>query len=458
MCPVRAPVGALALLCALAPAGARAQEPSPSPPAPPAEVGEARSTGLPPGVEWTFNFDAAAGAFGFMNSLYANPKPEQPSGDLSGNWLESYAKPSLAGTFTSAASWQIYGTVAAVGERTFAAPPSIVGEDASSFMVDDLHLGWRSGRWLGGSENVLDFTVGRAQYQLGHGMLLWDGTAEGGTRGGYWSNARRAFQFAAIGRFKPGPHTLETFYLDKDDLPEADTGSRLWGANYQYSIGGKTTIGASYLRLFARRGAAPQRDGMNVFNLRVDAASLPGIPGLSLEGEYARETNGDLFASDAWNARLAYQFGGAWAPRLSYRYAFFEGDDPATVRREAFDGLFTGFSDWGSWWQGEIAGGYFVSNSNLVSHQVRLHLQPRESIGTNLILYQFLADEPASVAPGVTARDVAFEVDWITDWEVNGNFTFSFVGAYANPGRFVEQLYDRRKDFAYGIVYVAYSY
>ena len=26
-----------------------------------------------------------------------------------------------------------------------------------------------------------------------------------------------------------------------------------------------------------------------------------------------------------------------------------------------------GFSDWGTWWQGEIAGEYFLSNSNLRS-------------------------------------------------------------------------------------------
>ena len=54
-------------------------------------------------------------------------------------------------------------------------------------------------------------------------MLLWDGAAEGGTRGGYWTNARKAFELAAIGRFKPGNHTIEAFYLDKDELPEADS-------------------------------------------------------------------------------------------------------------------------------------------------------------------------------------------------------------------------------------------
>ena len=158
--------------------------------------------------------------------------------------------------------------MSAVGERTFSAPPSLVGEDASSFKVEDLQLGWRSGKAVGSGDNVLEFTVGRAQYQLGHGLLLWDGAAEGGTRGGYWSNVRKAFAFAAIGRFKPGHHTLEAFYLDKDDLPEADTGSRLWGANYQYAIGEDTTLGATYMKWYAHRDVKPQRDGLNVYNLR----------------------------------------------------------------------------------------------------------------------------------------------------------------------------------------------
>ena len=38
---------------------------------------------------------------------------------------------------------------------------------------EDAYLGWRSGTLLAGlGENALDFTLGRTQYRLGHGMLL----------------------------------------------------------------------------------------------------------------------------------------------------------------------------------------------------------------------------------------------------------------------------------------------
>ena len=353
-------------------------------------------------MEWTFNIDATIGAFGFHNSFYTDPKPEQPSGDLGDNWFEGAVKPALTATYTSPRSWQVYGKVSVVGERTYGADPTVLGEDASSFGVEDLAVGWRSGDVLGDDlgTNVLELTVGRAPYELGHGFLIWDGAAEGGTRGGYWTNARKAFELAAIGKFTPGHHTVEAFYLDKDDLPEADSESRLWGANYEYAIGEDSTIGATYMSWSADTEEAPERDGLEVYNLRVFTAPFSGLRGLSFEAEYAREDNGEALDSYAWTALAAYEFGLPWSPRLSYRYAFFEGDDPDTLANESFDPLFTGFYDWGTWWQGEIAGEYFVSNSNLISHQLRLHTAPLDAVESGLILYDFRLHRPA-----------AFEVD-----------------------------------------------
>ena len=90
--------------------------------------------------------------------------------------------------------------------------------------------------------------VGRSRYRLGHGFLLFDGSAEGGSRGGYWTNARQAFELAAIARLQPGQHKFELFYLDKDELDEGETGSRVYGANYELRLGAddSTTLGATY--------------------------------------------------------------------------------------------------------------------------------------------------------------------------------------------------------------------
>ena len=415
----------------------------------------ARPTGLPGKVQWEFNLDAGAGAFGFSNSLYTNVRPD-PSGDLSDNWFESFVKPKISGSY-GLSKGELYGAVSAVGERTFDAPPPLVGTEASSFQVEDLYLGWRSGTSLSVGENALDFTVGRTQYRIGQGFLLWDGGGEGGSRGGFWSNARKAWQFAGVGRFKPKNHTFEAFYLDRDEVPENETGTRLYGGNYQLALGENNTIGATYLHFNTDSLAA--RDGMSVYNLRAYVAPFKRLPGLSLGAEFAREDNGDLIASTAWMAQGAYELSKVgWKPKLSYRYAFFEGDDPGTTENEGFDSLLPGFYDWGTWWQGEIAGEYFLSNSNLISHQVRVHLTPSESLSGGLMGFVFQLDQPASFGPGVTSKDLATELDAYADWKVNSNFVVSFVAAFAHPQEAAQQGFDRTDDFTYGMIYVGYAY
>jgi len=421
---------------------------------------DSKPTGLPKKIAWTFNFDAGWGTFGFANSLFNNPKEPGVNENLSDQWFEGYVKPALSGVYQFKSSSEIYGKISAVGERTYGSVPAAFGEDVSSFQAEDLYIGWRSGkRFQGLGENALDFSVGREQYQIGHGLLLFDGAAEGGSRGGYWTNARKAFQFAAIGRVKPGRHVIETFYLDKDELPEADSGSRLWGTNYEFTLGEETTLGATYLKWFADPAIEPGRDGLNVFNVRAYASPIRRLPDLSFEFEYASERNGAALDSNAWTLQGAYEFAEAtWTPTLTYRYAFFQGDDPLTARNEAFDPLFPGFYDWGTWWQGEIGGEYFLANSNLKTHLIRADVSPTDAISGGLLVFKFVADHPRSVGPRVTDSDLALEIDAYVDWKLNRNFTISFLGAYADPGKAVQQLTGRTKNLTYGMVYVGYSY
>ncbi|HVH55682.1 MAG TPA: hypothetical protein VM791_05490 [Vicinamibacterales bacterium] len=448
---------------ALVPSTLRAQEGADKSPQNANDQGsgeQTRSTGLPPRIKWTGNLDAGWGTFGFANSLFINPREPGVEENLSDQWFEGYVKAALSAVYALDSSGALYGKASVVGERTYGSVPAQFGHDVSSFGPEDLYLGWRSGNSLPGlGDNVVDVTIGRSQYQLGHGFLLYDGAAEGGSRGGYWTNARKAFQFAAIGRLRPGAHTMETFYLDKDELEEHDTGTRLWGANYEYRFGSQTTVGATYLRLFADADLNPDRDGLNVFNIRTYTAPLAKTPQLSFEFEYASERNGDALESNAWTLQAAYELTRlTWKPTLTYRYAFFEGDNASTTANENFDPLLPGFSDWGTWWQGEIAGEYFLSNSNLKSHLVRVHVTPLESLSGGLLFFDFLLDDPQAAGPEVTASDVAFEIDAYAEWELNGNFTLSFIGAFADPGKAVQQSSGRTKNFSYGMAYVAYSF
>ena len=412
--------------------------------------------GLPAGLDWEFNLNAGVGVFGFANSLYTNPKPDQPSGDLSDNWWEGSIKPALGATLTMENSSQLYGKASVVGERTYRTPPPLVGEEAASFDVEDLYIGWRSGTSIGGGENVLDVKIGRAPFKIGNQMLIGDGGAEGGSRGGYWSGARKAFEMAGIATFHSGMHKVDVFYLDKNELPESESKSKVWGANYELSLGEATTLGATYMTFSADPAVRQERDGLDVINVRAYTAPIPSLQALSFEAEYAQEDNGNFLDSTAYNLKVAYQLETKWQPKISYRYAFFEGDDPNTAKNEAFDGLFTGFSDWGDWWQGEIAGEYFVSNSNLISHQLRVHTKPSEAISSGLIFYDFLLDNPQSA--GVTSDKVATELDWYMDWSINDNFAVSFVAAVAEPGDAVKESSGRTDTFWYGMIFGSYSF
>ena len=77
-----------------------------------------------------------------------------------------------------------------------------------------------------------------------------------------------------------------------------------------------------------------------------------------------------------------------------------------------------------------------------------------------MLFYKFSLDQPRVVrTPEVTAtRTSAFEIDAYSDWKVNANFTLSLVGAYADPGKAVQQATGRTKNFAYGMVYIGYSF
>ena len=408
------------------------------------------------GAKWTFNFDATWGTFGFANSLFQDPREHTPI-DLSDQWFEGTMKGALNGVFTLSSSAQLYGSVSAVGERTYGAAPRIVGPDISSFGAEDFFVGWRSGKSIGSGENVIDVVVGRVPYRIGNGMLLADGSAEGGSRGAYWSNARRAFEFGAVARFAPGPHKIEAFYLDRDDLPEHDIGTRLTGVNYEFAAAEHSTVGASWFRTFANPDDALRRDGMNVFNARA-YTTPPVLRGFGVDAEYAAERNGDLVDSHAWTAEPSFAFESAWTPKLSYRYAFFQGDDPDTLQNEAFDSLLTGFTDWGTWFQGEIVGGYAVSNSNLISHRARIHVEPTDTVSGGLMLYKFQIDQPGTFEGGVTSRDLANEADVYVDWQIRERLTASFVMAFADPQAAAEQAFGRTKNFRYGLVFLAYKY
>ena len=113
-------------------------------------------------------------------------------GDLSDNWSEASIKPALSAEYTTSSSSQIYGKFSAVGDaHLWRGADDWWATTLPRSTSRMLYIGWRSGNSLGDlGENVLDFTVGRTQYKLGHGMLLCDGSARTAVRGAVTGPAR----------------------------------------------------------------------------------------------------------------------------------------------------------------------------------------------------------------------------------------------------------------------------
>ena len=102
---------------------------------------EPRPTGLPSPLQWTFNFDAGWGTFGFANSLYINPKDPGTNQDLSDQWFVGFVRTALSGVYARPSSSELYGKISAVGERTYGAVPEAFGHDISSLVAITVMLG-----------------------------------------------------------------------------------------------------------------------------------------------------------------------------------------------------------------------------------------------------------------------------------------------------------------------------
>ncbi len=168
------------------------------------------------------------------------------------------------------------------------------------------------------------------------------------------------------------------------------------GANVDYTFGesGAGDAGWRYMRVY-REGTGEDAD---VYDGR---ASWTALPGLTFSGEYAYEDSRRIHGK-GYYAQALYEFQDvAWNAALTYRYALFNDE---------FNTLAYGYTDYGYWFQGEIAGNYPLFNNNLESNMVRAEGRSRAKAHCQSLLLQLHARRSA-VVRRCPSDDFGDEVD-----------------------------------------------
>ncbi len=301
---------------------------------------------------------AGGATFGTWNSWFGNSK--QVIGSDPDVWFEAFTEFGLSGR-ANVFGGELYGALTGVYTGQRQEDPR--GNNSNdSVNLEKAFVGWRYDRGIPtgiASLDIdsIDLSVGRQEYRIGSGFLIWDGTFRRRDNVGFQFDPRQVWQLAGVGRIGVGPLTIEGFYLNpeaENDYRRMTVEAKGWGINAEYDLdtirilGG--TLGATFGHVFDGDGL-PIREGGNIYNARANITPLPtSLPGLSLYGEVAYEENGSRAQALGYALQAGYQVTEWWGtPSLSYRYAYFSGDDPDTDNKdEGFDPLAYGGSDWGS--------------------------------------------------------------------------------------------------------------
>lgn len=287
-----------------------------------------------------------------------------------------------------------------------------------------------------GRRLVWNITAGRKRYAIGEGFLIANTASNGSDRAALQSNPRWAADMLVLGQLRYNSTLFEGFYLDPDELPAVDSGTKLAGLNFETKLTPELDVGASYIRAidsdigyFATAPSSPPgvtmgRDGLEVFDLR--AQWRPTDTPLFVKGEAALQRNNrfDMRATGL-TAEVGYSFPEArWRPEVSYRVARFSGDDPATARFERWDPLLSGGN--GEQWVQGINHFKLFQDSNLIAHRLQFRLRPSPKIELVPQLWAFRADSTTNLGgnPALSflgGSDLGYEANLTVKWFLSKN-------------------------------------
>ena len=413
-----------------------------------ADWNDIATQGAKEGTAWAYRVDAIAAVYSSRDAWFG--ASESFLGLRIDHWADigfdaglSFEKKLGDGTFFS----ELGGVYTSTSGDD--ASGSTVGlTDTSALTLEQARVGWKAADLFEGIENdTLSITVGRQSYNIGTGLLINDGGADGAENGGWYLGLRTAFSESLVASLDSDRWLVEGFRLKNRPRLGGTQGEAL-GANAEYKLDESTRIGGTWMQADSN---VPGDAKLDIFSAR---AEWKGGVALGVAGEYVDESSSQI-AATGYYLEIRSFLNGSEVPIVSYRYAHFDGDDPATAKDERFREIAYGFADWGAWYQGEITGQYALGNGNLVSHRLRF-TQETDASTLNVLYYKLSLDEPAGF--GVTSKDWGDELDVTIDWQAAERLLVTGVLGALVPGDAAEQYAGGSDHWLHAMAYVKYSF
>lgn len=394
------------------------------------------------GVYIRAKLEALSMYYGNNNAWYArpdlmlngNPLVEgKTAGPGYANWAEGFVQTGLYGMAPLSSATYAYGGASAilsgsVGQELF------TDEDRAYVGIEDAFLGVVGGEATEeGRRLIYNASIGRQRFSIGDGFLIANTAANGGDRGALQSNPRWAADMLALAQVKYNNTLFEAFYVDPDELPVIDGKTKIYGVNFETRLWNELDVGATFLQVpesdfayFTTTGNF-SRQGLQVYDARLRWQPYPaGIAGpyVAAEAAFQRNENFDMAASGFYG-EAGWNFAEmAWSPTISYRYAQFSGDDPATSRFERWDPLLSGGN--GEQWVEGINHFKVFQNSNLIAHRIQARFRPTPQIEMVPQLWLFRAQSTTNLGgnPALSflgSKDLGYEFNLTAKYFMSKN-------------------------------------
>lgn len=428
----------------------------------------------------TLKFSASQMAYSNNNAWFAqpeaitngNPLATKPSGAGYSAWLEGFAAAGVYGItkIIPKINLHIYGGVNYLA--SFSAGPELFTDKARFYGdLEEAYVGFiGGGRTRAGHIYRYNALYGRKQFVLGDGWLIINTSMNGDNRAGLQINPRWAAKNVFQVGFLYDRLFVQIFRLEPNELPILTSNTVLQGVNLELGNKDKMLIGASYInsprsnfKYYLPTGEVHTREGLQLVNLRFYKNAAPKIGGWFAKAEVGYEWNSNFDMSAlAFYAEAGWTFGGtALSPSLSYRYAYFGGDNPASNSYNRWDALYTGGTG-EQWVQGSNM--YkMVQNSNEETHRLQLTINPARKLQLVSQLWLFYAPQFNNLGgnPALSVMQSKFygaEINVTLKYFQSNHWYFHLNTAYTLPGGVIRDNVQGTRDWFCLMAFARYSF